>query len=248
MFAVLQIEPYARRFAERFRREKPARIERVLVKGGASFFLVRVPCCGAGSVKRLQRDAPDLPLLLPNGVQAGEGLRLFHPQRLPLLCAAMTASEHIRQTHRPVRQNALGVLDPDGVLCGKTACLLPAAGDVRIVTDRPQRFARDVRDAMRSFGAPLTVGSDPALLCGCGVLLCGSSANLPEGVHAQTVYCLGDEMRGGFDETIVLSDLRIPPPYDALCPPDVDPLLFAAALYELCGVGAMERCRFWMAK
>ena len=240
MFAVL--EPVAdRRHPARLRRRTAAaeRI-RVSVPGGASFFVLRIPVRGGTADGRRIRDAVGgTPLLLPDGLQIPDDppLRVFQPRRLPLLCAAQTAAEWLRRQNTPL--SPLGVLDPHGALRGNTACLLTAASDVRIATDRPGRFADDVHFAMQTYGAALTVDRSASILRGCRALLCGNADGVP---GAETVFCLTQTVYR--TDTIRLTGFRLPEPYRSLCPPQTDPLRFAAALYELCGVRSLARCRF----
>ena len=238
MFAVPECVPYRKRFAEKLRRKKAVQRVRVPVPGGASFFRLIVPTYGEMPWQAVQAAVGTLPVLLPDGVHAPEDvpLRVFVPQRFPLLCAAQTAAFLLRQ-RAPIP--SLGVLDPGGALRGKAAILLPVAREVRIVTDRPERFAEDVQIAMREWGAALTVGRERTLLRNCTAILCENGDDVSS---AEAVFCVRQSMQRA--DTVCLSRFVPPPDLDALRPAKIDPLLFAAALYELCGVRMPERCRF----
>ena len=239
MFVVIEPVPCRRRFAERLRRERAVRCVRVPVPGGASFFRLVTPYCGGIPWQAVRRAAGKLFVLLPEtpSMPKDELPRVFVPRQFPLLCTTQTAAALLCE-NAPVA--SLGVLDPRGALCGHTACLLSAARDVRIVTDHPERFRQDVYSAMRERGAAMTVERDRALLRGCRVLVCENADDAPGGADA--VFCM--RQSASRTDTVYLSGFTLPDAYRSLLPKGTDPFLFAAALYELCGVRALGMCRF----
>ncbi|MBR7063409.1 MAG: hypothetical protein IKI42_10300 [Clostridia bacterium] len=232
MFAVLRYVPRRGRRIEVIRTDVPL---------GAPFYTLCVPTRRKTDWSAVRRLLRGVPLLLPEGMVIPPEIEpsVFRPKRLPLLLAAYTAAEH---SPYPPGETRLGVFDPDGALCGRTERLLTAAGDVRIVTARPERFASDVRQAMERYGAVLSVGQSASLLIDCNILACANTAKLPAGCTARTVWCLVNG--SGDPHAAPLRTVTLPPKYNMLCPAEVNVLHFASALYECCGVAAMENSIF----
>lgn len=239
MFIVIDPEPYSRRFALPFRRRRMPTLCRVPVLHGAPFYTLHVPYRGAFPPQSVQRMVGKMPVLLPDGMRMPDEmpLRRFVPKRLPLLCAVQTVAELLQK--RDVKPASFGVLDPHGALCGHTDCLLPLSADVRIVTDDPERFQKDVHTAMQVYGAALTVRRERTVLSGCSVIVCENADGIP---GAQTVYCLRQSALRA--DTVRLSAFTMPDAYAALLPNGIDALTFASALYERCAVYPLSQCRF----
>lgn len=213
----------------RKRRGGQPELERVPVPGGTFFYVLRAPRrSDPEKLFRLaQRCTPCVLTTLP--IPPDKAGRRFTPRAFPLRRAAAAMCAILPMMRLPPQTLALGVLDPDGALCGRTDVLLPLAADVRIVTNRPQQFARDVVFARRQFGAGVTVGEDAGLLCGCDAVVCGE----PDEAFADVPVVLSCRPADG---AYSLLPPKLPEEYARLCPASIPHELFAAALAEKCGV------------
>ena len=236
MFTVLELEPRVPTFREKVLHRKPPQpqLTRVAVKSGAPFFILHVAAppdaipwdtvfYTAGRCAARLLTAPDI--VLPKS----DRVRRFVPQFLPLRTALQTLSYILRLAKLPPKRLCIGVHDPNGALCGSAEILLRYAADVRIVTEKPDDYAAYSRSLLEQYGAGFTVDTLVSLFRGCNVLLCPDAQILPDD-SAVRFSCT--PAAGAF----LLRGVPLPEPYAALLPDGIDPDLFAAALYELCGV------------
>ncbi|MBQ7541716.1 MAG: hypothetical protein IJT44_05440 [Clostridia bacterium] len=212
----------------RIRRKAPT-LGRVAVPHGVPFYVLRAdrrfPTQALFSMAA--RCARDVLTSLP--VPPGAPVRVFEPRLFPMRRAADVFVRLLREAALPPQTLSIGVYDPVAALCGRVSPLLPYAADVRIVTRRPVDFDADVLYAAKRFGAGLTVGESAALLTGCGAVVCA----VPDEAFADAPAVLSCVRAAGVFSPV---GAALPPAYARLCPPDVPPDLFAAALAELCGV------------
>ena len=222
----------------RRRRKSQPELVRVPVPAGSFFYVLRAR---RGSDPHAlfsvaARCAPEVLTALQ--VPPDAAVRPFTPRVFPMRRAVAALCDLLPRTRLPPRTLAVGVLDPDGALCGGTQALLPLASDVRVVTRDAQRFAPDVFAARRRFGASLTVGEDDALLAGCDAVVC--RAPVEATLRAPVVLSCAPA-----EDVFSLLSVQLPDVYARLCPRGVPPDLFAAALTEKCGVreAALYACR-----
>ena len=215
--------------AGRRRRRAQPELTRVPVPDGSFFYVLRMPRRSdpQAMFRLAARCAPVVLTTLQ--IPPDTGVRPFCPRMFPLRRAAAALCAILPQTRLPPQKLSVGVLDPEGALCGRTQALLPLASDVRIVTEDAQRFAADALRARRQFGASLTVGEDAALLARCGAVVCA----VPDDAFAHVPVILACEPADG---VFSLLPVQLPDSLARLCPAGIPPDLFAAALTERCGV------------
>ena len=246
MFTVLQVtQEKPRRFAKILWKLHPPEPEfvKVAVKSGAPFFILRVRIVGKAPpwedilytvgrcASRILTDA-DIPL--PDN----RNVRLFSPKHLPLIAAMRTLTDVLSMADIPPNRCVIGVYDPLGSLCGRTERLLQCASDVRVCTQKTAEYDEESRRVFRLCGAGLTVGETTELFRGCNILLCDDA-------DIFSVSCVTFACRGtAFENRFLCKAMDIPEPYRSQTPENIDPELFASALYELCGVRTLERCRY----
>ncbi|MDR0531225.1 MAG: hypothetical protein LBG83_04075 [Oscillospiraceae bacterium] len=237
---------------------------RVNPPGGAPFFRLEVYCRkGRGGAPEIPWDAVERAagrlrtrLLLPAGVclpappparsaaqaQLEPGLRAFSPKRLPLLLSLRMAQQVLRASRVPAQQLRVTVVDTKGTLCHAIDALAPLAGSLRVYTPDAAQYKATAARLLRRWGATLILSDSP-------------------GCFAQSHVVVADDLRlfSGCERGLIFSPdthtplkarvvrcraPQLPEAYAGLCPPGIDPLLFACALYELCGIKEMERLQF----
>jgi hypothetical protein len=267
MFACVEILPREAvalpRKADRRRPAQPACI-RVNPPGGAPFFRLEVYC------RKGRGGAPDVPwgaveraagrlrtrLLLPAGIcppappparsaaqaQLEPGLRAFCPKRLPLLLCLRTAQQVLRASHIPARQLRATVVDAKGALCHDVDALVPLAGSLRVYTPDSAQYRAAAARLLSHYGATLVVSDSPACFAQSHVVI-ADSLRLFTGCERGLIFT-PDTQTSLRARVVRCHTPQLPEAYAGLCPPGIDPLLFACALYELCGVKEMERLQF----
>jgi len=272
MFACLQITKEARplwplgpqpRLLAR-RRAAPPALVRVTPPGGAAFFRLEAAQRGKGELPwaEIERAAGRLRtrMLFPEGLcppppapprsaaqaQLEPGLRAFLPRRLPLLLCLRTAQQILQKTEAPARQLRVTVVDPRSVLARQLEHLVPLAGSLRVFTPEPAIYRAAAAQLQRRYGVTLVVSDSPACFAQSHLVIAddlrlftGRESGLILTPDTETPLPGGAACRVARGRGPLLPEAHAP-----LCPPGIDPLLFACALYELCGVKEMERLRF----
>lgn len=259
MFACLQITEPPR--LRGLRKPAPPALVRVEPPGGAPFFRLEAarPRRGELPWDEIERAAGRLRtrMLFPEGVtppppppprsaaqaQLEPGLRAFAPRRLPLLLCLRTAQQVLQASHAPARQLRVTVVDTRGALARQLEPLVPLAGSLRVFTPEPQPYRAAAEHLQRRYGVTLILSNSPGCFAQSHVVI-ADDLRLFTGREAGLIFTP--------DTATPLPGCRVarcgapllPEAQGRLCPPGIDPLTFACALYELCGVKEMERLRF----
>ena len=273
MFACLQITKDASRLRD-WRRPAPPSLVRVEPPGGAPFFRLEVRLRRRGELSAARGELPwaeiertagrlRTRMLFPEGIspppppsarsaaqaQMEPGLRAFAPRRLPLLLCLRTAQQVLQASQVPARQLRVTIVDTKGALTRQLEPLVPLAGSLRVFTPDISVYRATAEQLQRRYGIALILSDSAACFAQSHVvvaddlrLFTGRESGLiftPDTETALPGYCAahnGCVARCGVP--------LLPEAQAALCPPGIDPLRFACALYELCGVKEMERLRF----
>jgi hypothetical protein len=261
VFACVQmIPPEATPLLKRRKPPQPCLV-RVNLPGGVPFFRLEVP----------QRKGAELPfgamecaagrlrtrLLLPKGMalpappkacspaqaQLEPGLRAFAPKRLPLLLCLRAAQQALCAANTPPQQLRVTVVDAKGVLCHNIETLVPLAGSLRVLTSEFPPYRKAAAQLLHRYGATLILSDSPGCFAQSHVIVADDLRRFT-GCERGLIFTpdAGAPPRGC--RVVRCQAPQLPPAYAALCPPDIDPLLFASALYELCGVKELERLPF----
>ena len=257
MFACLQITK-----DQRLRR-KPAApaLTRVEPPGGAPFFLLEAARRRRGELPwdEIERAAGRLRtrMLFPEGVappppphprsaaqaRMEPGLRAFVPRRLPLLLCLRTAQQVLQASGVPARQLRVTVADTRGALTRQLEPLVPLAGSLRVFTPEPPLYRAAAQQLQRRCGVVLVVSDSPACFAQSHVVV-ADDLRLFTGREAGLIFTPDTSTPLPGCRAVRCGAPILPEAQGRLCPPGIDPLRFACALYELCGVKEMERLRF----
>jgi len=266
MFACLQITKEASRLRGWRKAATPALV-RVEPPGGAPFFRLEAARRGRNELPwaEIERAAGRLRtrMLFPEGVtpppppparsasqaQLEPGLRAFAPRRLPLLLCLRAAQQVLQAARAPARQLRVTVVDSKGILARQLEPLVPLAGSLRVFTPDPSLYRAAAEQLQRRYGATLVVSDSPACFAQSHVVV-ADDLSLFTGREGGLI--LTPDMETALPGCCAVRNCRIarcgepilPEAYARLCPPGIDPLRFACALFELCGAKELERLRF----
>ena len=114
---------------------------------------------------------------------------------------------------------------------------VPLVSQIRVVTDDLLAYGETAARFRREYGLSLLLTPDDADVSQSNLLIAADAADVPlmfEGV----IFTNRPQPR--MNATVLMPEPpTLPPDFDALCPPDVDPLQFAAAAYELCAADTL---------
>jgi len=259
MFACLQITK-DQRLRDRRKSAAPVLV-RVEPPGGAPFFRLEAarPRRGELPWDEIERAAGRLRtrMLFPEGAapppppparsaahaQMEPGLRAFAPRRLPLLLCLRTAQQVLQASRVPARQLRVTVVDSRGALTRQLEPLVPLAGSLRVFTPEPQIYRAAAQQLQRRYGIALIVSDSPGCFAQSHVVI-ADDLRLFIGREAGLIFTPDTETPLPGCSAVRCGAPILPEAQGCLCPPGIDPLRFACALYELCGVKEMERLRF----
>ena len=178
-------------------------------------------------------------LLLPQGMTVGQGTDAasFVPRALPLRLLCNSSARMLERMQLPALQQRLCVFDPQGVLFDALDPFVPLVSQIRVVTDDLLAYGETAARFRREYGLSLLLTPDDADVSQSNLLIAADAADVPlmfEGV----IFTNRPQPR--MNATVLMPEPpTLPPDFDALCPPDVDPLQFAAAAYELCAADTL---------
>lgn len=202
------------------------RSERVYVPAGDGFLRVRVRGGrqAEAQLAAIVRTCGGV-LLAPQGFSLSAALRrmLFIPNAFWLHVAIRTLECVLRSGKIPPAKLSVALEDPAGILAQCAGCLLPYCAEMRVYTCDTAAYDHLALTSWRQCGATLTVRDSPDLLAECALRLSAQGWSL-HGVQFRP------------------AGVCMPAQYAAFVPPEIDPDLFAAALYECGHVHALSVC------
>ncbi|MEG1849478.1 MAG: hypothetical protein RR197_02885 [Oscillospiraceae bacterium] len=160
---------------------------------------------------------------------------------MPLLCAN-TAAVALADSGLPAARRRVGLIDLRGVRQSLVLRLLPHASSVLVMTEHPARYRAFCAQVLERFGTSVRLCASDSPMSDCAVVVA------PEGILAAHCGTLSAPVLSAREpphppRACVMADLRLSATTalpDAAVPPGIEPTLFAAALYELGRVHALE--------
>ena len=256
MFACLTLQP---NHARAWRKAAPPQLHRVDCPGGAPFFRLEAQqrkhaidwnaieqAAGRLRTKMLFPEGvspPTLPVIdSPARAKLEPGLRAFAPRRLPLLLCLRTAQQVLRASKAPAQGLRVTVVDTKGALCRCLEPLVPLAGSLRVFTPDFAAYRGTAAQLLRRYGATLILSDSPGCFAHSDIVV-ADSLDLFTGRERGLIFTPDPALLPGC-RVVRCRQPELPGACAHLRPEGIDPLLFAGALYELCGVKEMERLRF----
>ena len=258
MFACLQLLPPQPRAL--LRKPLPPQLTRIDCPGSAPFFRLEARCRrGAPDWESIEQTAGRLrtKMLFPEGVappppppepcsparaQLEPGLRAFVPKRLPLLLCLRTAQQVLRASRVPPQNLRVTLVDTKGLLCRCLEPLVPLAGSLRVFTPDFAAYRGVAAQLQSRWGVTLILSDSVGCFAQSDIVV-ADDLSLFTGRERGLIFTPDPSPLPGC-RVVRCGRPQLPESCACLCPEGIGPLLFAGALYELCGMKEMERLRF----
>lgn len=210
-------------------------------KGGTPFKIVRafryrgeVPWYSIAAVKTGR-------MLLPDGEIPPEdaGIKKFVAKELPSRLLVNSAFLALKQMDLPETGVCLTLFDDEGNLVDIAARLVLAARYLRIVTPYPQKYEALRRELLRSCGVSLVVtdkADDSAILTSTAII---SSKSKSVFCRYKGILFTNSVCSSSYATVMRGRGIELDSEDSVIQPPGIDPVAFACALYECCGVRRM---------
>lgn len=244
MFAVLNIRPKSDKVYKRmweYAFPKKTEILQTAVRNGAPFFTV--------NVSRIRGEIPwdeisfyagncAERMLLPKGVipPATSRVKAFVPKLLPQRVLFNTACELLSRISKNPIGKTITLIDMNGDLTREVHRLVPFASTVRVVTKKEELYEPFSEKIMEDFGASLLITDNVDSAADSNIIIA------PDGLTDEILpskTCIvfsGREQPSQGYVSVTGRDMNLQPCYRRIVPQGIEPDIFAAALFEKCGV------------
>ncbi len=247
MFVVLQTEARAESFFQRLKEQvypQEPELTKIAVRNGAPFFVLKVKKkktgvqwddvafaagrCASHIVASEDEEIPE------NGI-----VRRFLPKYLPFMMLLSTAINALKICEVPHTDISIGIMDKLGALANIADKAADAASVVKVVTERERVYERVSDELMENHGASLIYGSQAEMLRDCNVIICREREEA--GSSNAAIFSVSDGgIIHGSEKSFAAGRFEMPKEYEGILPKGVNPITFASALHELCGVRGFE--------
>jgi hypothetical protein len=249
------------KLSRKLSRASALELERVTVPGGAPFFRMdvhakaeRMPwneiehCAGRLRTKLLLPPGLALPAEAQGDAAHKEaGMRVFSARRLPMLLALRTATCVLRLCKTPAQQLRVTLADSKSLCAAAVEQFVPLAASLRVFCNDFGAYRQTAAGLLSRYGVTLLLSRAPAVFMNSDVTIVDDLALLSGAERGLVLWCGEQEpspetAKRLENVTLVRCDRPVLPEAIApLCPTQIDPLVFAGALYELSIVKEMER-------
>lgn len=168
-------------------------------------------------------------------------LKRFVPLAMPSVLLFNTAEETIKKAQLPPDKISVTVTDRNAVQAHSVCRLLPLASSVRIITSNPERYARACVCAFEEYGASLIIRSFYEQTTKPDIVICCDGIISPA-MQSAAIFSFKSKECGKirfFGSGIELSEN-----HKNIIPPEIDGVVFAGALTELCGSSEYKNSSF----
>ncbi len=176
-----------------------------------------------------------LPQALQDSLPTGSTLRVFNGEQFAADMLLHTACELIRQTRMPMYRRALGILDPQGNNAHMLYTLLKHYTLIKVVTNNLPLYEDAAEQMMDELGAPVLLSNQLSFLSDCVLVLAPEAFSSQEDVRLHCpVLCHSESSLKLQYRCDTLTQPLPALPKGGECPEQIDPALFAGALYTFC--------------
>ncbi len=248
MFAVLKIfeneKGFLARLKFRFNPPEP-KLLRVNVAGGAPFYYLEIyeNQCGENYneiVYALGRCSEYLVLCGNYTLPENKLLNVYRPSKLPQLLLMNSAVSFLDKLRYDKTQFSVGIVDKRGDYTEFIEAFVNRAASVRVVTDCPERYEPVCEKLFDEWGFSLVVSQSFSLIKDCDLTV-SPETNTERLYNRSIVYYDKEKKQRNIYKA---GQFNLPEEYKKLMPEGVNGLIFASALYELCGVKSIKELKY----
>lgn len=158
---------------------------------------------------------------------------VYRPTVFPLTVFLNSSIGLLKRAEDDPRTRTIGIVDPKARLQHGVEHFIPYAKTIRVFTEMPEKYDAACEMLVKAWGVAPVVSQNSAAMQSCDYVF-APFQNI-EGERQGTV-----RMRQGGNTILSGNTVLLPPEIEMRRPAGTDPLLFAAALYELCNVKEIE--------
>lgn len=242
MFVILEPVGIQGRFLERRRRKKALFASDATVhrsRSGLPYFILAVPDEKKGidwEMTALKCGRYASRIVAPRNITIPDihGAARFIPSRLPSILTFNTAAELLKKASLPTDSFSITLCDRNAVLSASLNKLLPLSSKIRVITNRPEGYAKACVDAFENSGASILLRAvyEPSAIP--DIVICADGRLSP--LMAESAVFLFSK-KAGSKLCFTLDGTQLFPEHANILPKGVDSVDFAGALTELCGSG-----------
>lgn len=248
MFAVLKIleneKGFLAKLKFRFNPPEP-KLLRVNVAGGAPFYYLEIyeNQCGENYneiVYALGRCSEYLVLCGNYTLPENKLLGVYRPAKLPQLLLMNSAVSFLDKLKYDKTEFGIGIVDMRGDYTAFVEDFVNRAASVRVVTECPERYEPVREKLFDEWGFSLVVSESYSLIKDCDLTV--SPETNTQRLYNRSIVYFDREKK--LRNVYKAGQFSIPEEYKKIMPEGVDPLIFASALYELCGVKPIRELKY----
>lgn len=235
MFAILQISK-----ADSIFRKLRISSQRIILPNGETFFVVNAENIkGTASLKKLESCLgilkKDIVLCGDTPLPGGSKISVFTPDILPRLLLINSALDILKNR----RYKCLILYDEKGIYPHLLKLLTNSFDRIRVITPVPNIYSPVALELMASCGFSLEVSATADFD---GDVIISDRLCVPL-YYSGTVFT--NEKKYLMNARVFSgSGIILPDFYENLRPKSINPLVFASALYEKCGVGELSKLKY----
>lgn len=211
-------------------------LSRVAVRGGAFFYTLTLYADKHGEVDFSAVPEMCLRRVIPvEGVELSKNCpaKLYKPSVFPLTVFLNSSIGLLKRAEDDPRTRTIGIVDQNARLQHGVENFIPYAKTIRVFTEMSEKYDAVCEMLVKAWGVAPVVSNNPTAMQSCDYVF-APFQNI-EGVRQGTV-----RVRQGGNTILSGNTVLLPPEIEMRRPAGTDPLLFAAALYELCNVKEIE--------
>lgn len=223
-------------------------LKKITVKNGAPFFLLKVIKDKNGEVdyeeicKILGRCAKRLVVSCDEDVKETDCIGLFKPDILPDLIlfnsGVRLAGAYVKD--KGDNKLTVGIIDLNAALKERMIPLVQLFNNIKVITQKPQNYEPVCEKILDEWGLPVLITDSESSISDCDFIFSPFKSE-----NSVLSNCIAIRNRENGSLTKFAGEgITLPREYSELIPENVDALIFASALFELCGVTALSNLCF----